>query len=80
MRAWDAATGAEAAGIAMLADGDSSFTAAMGMEFSAEPVGMMRRSKRYAMLVEDGVVTRMHVETGRGTCEISGGEAMLAAI
>jgi peroxiredoxin len=40
----------------------------------------MARSKRYALLAEDGVVKVLHLEESPGTCEISGGEALLAAI
>ena len=41
---------------------------------------LMGRSKRYAMLVDDGVVKLLHAEESPGTCEISGGEALLAAL
>lgn len=78
MKAWDQATGASAAGITMLAD-DGSFTSALDLTFDAPAIALMGRSKRYAMMVEDGVVKVYHPETGRG-CEISGGEAMLSAL
>ena len=80
MKAWGETTGATAAGISMLADGTGDFTKVIGMAFDAPAVGLMGRSSRYAMLVEDGVVTVLHKEESAGTCEISGGEAMLAAI
>lgn len=80
MKAWGEATGATAAGLTMLADADSSFTKAIGMDFSAPPAGLIARSRRYAMLVEDGVVKLMEIEQSPGTCEISGGEALLAKI
>lgn len=80
MKAWGEATGATAAGISLLADGTSAFTKAMGMNFDAPPVGLMARSKRYALLAEDGVVKVLHQEESPGTCETSGGEALLAAI
>ena len=79
MRAWGEATGAAGAGIEMLADADCSFTEAIGMRFDAAPAGLLARSKRYAMAVEDGVVTHWHPEPERG-CAVSGGEAMLAAL
>ncbi|SFB06282.1 Peroxiredoxin [Poseidonocella pacifica] len=78
--AWGEATGAHEAGIALLSDPQGAFTKAIGMEFSAEPAGLIGRSKRYAMIVEDGVVASFHPEVERGTCEISGGEALLAAL
>lgn len=80
MKAWGEATGATAAGISMLADADSSFTMAMGLDFTAPPAGLFGRSKRYALFAENGVVKALHQEEAPGTCEISGGEAMLAAI
>lgn len=80
MKAWGEATGASAAGIAMLSDAEAAFTRAIGMDFSAPAVGLHARSKRYAMLVEDGVVKVLHLEESPGTCEVSGAEALLAAI
>lgn len=80
MKAWGEATGATEAGLMLLADGSGDFTKSIGMNFDAPPVGLMGRSKRYAMLVEDGNVTLLHAEESPGTCEISGGEALLAAM
>ncbi|MGO4851973.1 peroxiredoxin [Phaeovulum sp. W22_SRMD_FR3] len=80
MKAWGESTGATEAGITMLADAEGAFTAAIGMDFSAPPAGLIGRSARYAMLVEDGEVKVLHREESPGTCEISGGEALLAAI
>ena len=80
MKAWGEATGATAAGITMLADAESTLTRALGLDFSAPPVGLIARSKRYAMYVEDGTVKTLHLEESPGTCDISGGEALLAAI
>ncbi|MEL6127625.1 MAG: peroxiredoxin [Pseudomonadota bacterium] len=80
LQAWSEATGAGGAGIAMLGDPEAAFTKAVGMDFSAPPVGLIDRSKRYAMLVEDGKVSVLHVEDNPGVCETSGGEALLEAI
>lgn len=78
MKAWGEATGAAEAGITMLGDADSAFTKAIGMDFSAPPAGLTDRSKRYAMLVDDGKVTLLQEEESPGTCEVSAGEALLA--
>jgi peroxiredoxin len=80
MKAWGEATGATAAGIAMLADSDAAFTKALGMEFTAPPVGLFDRSKRYALLAEDGVVQVLNLEESPGQCEISAGETLLAQV
>lgn len=80
MQAWGEATGASAAGITMLADAESALTTAIGMNFSAPPVGFVDRSKRYAMLVEDGKVAILNAEASPGECEISAGQTLLAAM
>ena len=80
MKAWGEATGANSAGITMLSDAQSEFTSAIGMNFDAPPAGLMARSKRYAMLVEDGKVTILNEEEGPGVCEVSAGEGLLAAM
>lgn len=77
MGEWAKSTGAADAGIHVLADGDSSFTKAMGLEFSAPPVGLIDRSKRYAMVVEDGTVTALELEDNPGECSLSAGPALL---
>lgn len=80
MQAWGEATGATAAGLTMLADASGAFTKAIGMDFDAPPAGLHGRSKRYAMLVDDGTVTTLNEEESPGQCEISAGETLLAAI
>lgn len=80
MRHWGQSSGGTDAGIAFLADGDGSYTKAIGMDFTAPPVGFFGRSMRYAMYVEDKVVRVFHIEEQRGVCELSGGENMLASI
>lgn len=80
MKAWGESTGAAAAGLTFLGDADGSFTKALGLDFSAAAVGLIGRSKRYALYAEDGVVKVLHVEESPGVCEASGGESLLAAI
>jgi len=79
MRYWGEISGAIKAGIALLADPAAEFTKAVGMDYSNEAAGMLNRSRRYAMVVEDGVVTALHLEQP-GVCEVSTGEAMLAEV
>ena len=77
MGAWGDSTGATAAGIKMLGDSASELTKAIGMDFSAPPAGLVDRSKRFAMLVDDGVVKILNEESNPGECEISAGETLL---
>jgi len=80
MKAWGEATGATEAGLTLLGDAASEFTKAIGMDFDAPPAGLLARSQRYAMLVEDGKVTALNLEESPGACEISAGEGLLEVI
>lgn len=80
MKAWGEATGAADAGITLLADANSAFTKAIGMEFSNPAAGFIDRSKRYALYAEDGVVKVLNHGQETGACEISGGETLLGMI
>ncbi|PZX18868.1 peroxiredoxin [Palleronia aestuarii] len=80
VKAWSEQTGAGDAGIEMLGDPGAEFTKAIGMNFTAPPVGFYDRSRRYAMVVEDGRVVALHAEESPGVCETSGGEALLATL
>ena len=80
MKAWGEATGATEAGLTMLGDADGSFTAALGLDFTAPPAGLLGRSKRYAMIVDDGKVVALEVEASPGECSISAGESLLATL
>ncbi len=62
--------------VRMIADGNGEFTRAMGLEFDASKFGMGKRSQRYSMLVDNGVVTALNVEEP-GAFEVSSAEYML---
>ncbi|MEO9685604.1 MAG: peroxiredoxin [Tateyamaria sp.] len=80
MGAWGDSTGATAVGITMLGDPEAAFTKAMGREFSAPPAGLVDRSKRYAMVVDDGKITLLQEDESPGVCDVSAGEGMLSAM
>lgn len=75
MDAWKKAT---AAGMVdFLADGNGEFAKAIDLAFDGSANGMGIRSRRYSMLVEDGVVKKLNIEEAPGKVEISGGDALL---
>ncbi|WKE65759.1 peroxiredoxin [Gallaecimonas kandeliae] len=76
MGAWGKAQNAEA--IHMWGDGDGSFTKALGLDMDTGAFGGLR-SRRYAMVVDDGVVTLLNVEPPK-TFEGSKAEVVLAAL
>jgi glutaredoxin/glutathione-dependent peroxiredoxin len=76
MGAWAQQSGAMGT-IHFLADFDASFTKAMGLEADLSAGGLGVRSKRYSMLVEDGVVKSLNIEESPGQATVSGAAAML---
>lgn len=77
--AWAAATGAQGK-ILFLADGNGDFAKAIGLDLDATGIGLGLRSKRYAMLVEDGVVKVLNIEEAASNAEQSSAAAILAAL
>ena len=65
--------------ILMLADGNSAFAKAMGLEMDATAFGMGMRSKRFALVAKDGVVTHLHIDAP-GEFKASSAEAILAVL
>jgi glutaredoxin/glutathione-dependent peroxiredoxin len=63
----------------MLADGNGEFTRAVDLEMDGSGFGLGMRSRRYAAILEDGVVTSIFVEEGPGL-GVSSAESVLAAL
>jgi peroxiredoxin len=66
--------------VTMLADGSGDFARALGLELDLSKGGLGVRSKRYSMLVENGVVKALNVEQQPGQVDASSAEAMLRAL
>ena len=77
MDAWGKAQNAEH--VLMLADGNGDFTTTLGLELDGTGFGMGLRSQRYAMVVDDGTVSLLNVETGPGV-DVSSAETILDAL
>lgn len=73
--AWAKSVGADV--VTMLADGNGDFAHAIGLDSDASRFGMGVRSRRYAMLVEDGVVAQLNVDEP-GAFKVSTAEHLLA--
>lgn len=63
----------------MVADGNGDFTKALGLEMDGSGFGLGTRSQRYAMIVDDGKVTKLAVEAP-GKLEVSAAEAILESL
>jgi peroxiredoxin len=77
MDAWGKSQNAEE--LLMLADGNGELTAALGLELDGSGFGLGTRSQRFAMIVEDGTVTHLNVETGPGV-DVSSAETIMALL
>ena len=77
MDAWGQNKNAEE--LLMLGDGNGDLTQALGLTMDGSGFGLGKRSQRYAMIVEDGTVTKLSVEAP-GKLEVSAAEAILEAL
>jgi glutaredoxin/glutathione-dependent peroxiredoxin len=78
MNAWAKSSGAEGR-IMMLADGNGDFAKAIGLNVDLNKAGMGERSKRYSMIVENGVVKTLNVEDKPGV-NVSGADTILTQL
>ncbi|MAV22559.1 MAG: peroxiredoxin [Gammaproteobacteria bacterium] len=78
MKAWgeDRSVGDD---VMMLSDGNGEFTAAIGLEMDGSGFGLGTRSQRYAMIIDDGVVSALNVEPGPGL-DVSSAETILGLL
>ena len=65
--------------VLMLSDGNGEFTSAIGLEMDGSGFGLGTRSQRYAMIIEDGVVSALNVESGPGL-DVSSAETILGQL
>jgi peroxiredoxin len=78
MNAWGKAQHADGK-ITMLADGNGEVTTALGLEMDASAWGMGKRGQRFALVVKDGVVTHVNVESG-GEFRVSAADYVLGQL
>jgi peroxiredoxin len=76
---WAKDTGATGK-IEMLADGSGDFAKAIGLDIDLSNFGLGLRSKRYAMLVDNGVVKVLNVEDSPPVADKSSAETLCSMI
>ena len=76
MTEWKKASGADGK-VEVLADGAADSAKSIGLDMDMSAGGMGVRSKRYAMVVDDGVVKTLNIEDAPGKADISGAESLL---
>jgi glutaredoxin/glutathione-dependent peroxiredoxin len=78
MSAWGKSAGVGES-IVMAADGNGDYSRALGLELDARAHGLGMRGKRFALVIEDGVVKQVHVEAP-GEFKVSSAENVLASL
>ena len=79
LKAWDSISGIDRR-VDVLSDGNAEFTKALGLDFDGSAVGLGTRSRRYAMVLDDGVVKTLLVEEAPSQAETSSASAILRAL
>jgi glutaredoxin/glutathione-dependent peroxiredoxin len=79
MNAWEKARNVGGK-VEMLSDGNGEFTRAIGLEFDGSGFGLGKRSRRYAMVVDNGTVKTLLVEEVPSQAERSSASAILATL
>jgi glutaredoxin/glutathione-dependent peroxiredoxin len=78
MRAWSKASAADDK-VLMLADGNADFAKACGLDKDLSVANMGLRSSRYSMIVKNGVVKHLNIETQSGV-NVSGSQTILVQL
>ncbi|MBT4385860.1 MAG: peroxiredoxin [Betaproteobacteria bacterium] len=63
--------------VRMMADGSAEFTKAVGMDLDLTKRGLGVRSRRYSMLLDDGIIKTINLEDAPGGMEVSDADTML---
>jgi peroxiredoxin len=78
MAAWARSQGVDGR-VTLLADGNGELARAMGLEIDLSRGGLGTRNRRYAAVIEDGVVTHLALEEGTGL-DVSSADALLTVL
>jgi len=78
MKAWGKSQNCDGK-VQMIADGNAEYTKALGLEMDATGFGMGTRGQRFALIVDDGVVKSVSVES-KGEFKVSSAESVLAQL
>ena len=79
MKAWGEAQGVGEA-VEMLADGNGEFARATGLTMDGSGFGLGERSTRFSMIVDDGTLTQLNVESNPSEMDVSSAEHMLGQL
>ena len=70
----------EGSGVTLLVDPDASFTRALNLDIDLSKAGLGVRSKRYSMVVDNGVITQENISENPGEVQNTGADSILASL
>ena len=79
-KAWAEQTNAIKTGLKFITDPDGKLVNKLNLSFSAPEIGLINRSKRFCLILENLIIKQMFLETERGVCDVTLGKNILNQI
>ena len=79
-KAWAEQTKAIETGLKFITDPDGSLVNKLNLSFSAQEIGLINRSKRFCLILENLIIKNIFLETERGVCDVTLGKNILNKI
>ena len=79
-KVWAEQTGGAKSGLKFITDTDSSLVNKLKLSYSAPDVGLINRSKRFCIILDDLIIKKILIEEERGVCNVTSGENILTQI
>ena len=77
---WAEQTGGANSGLKFIADTDSSLVNKLKLSYNAPDVGLINRSKRFCIILNNLIIQKILVEEKRGVCDLTSGENILTQL
>ena len=79
-KVWAEQTGGTDSGLKFITDTDSSLVNKLKLSFNAPDVGLINRSKRFCLILNDLIIKKILIEEERGVCNVTSGENILTQL
>ena len=79
-KAWAEQTKAIETGLKFITDPDGSLVNKLNLSFSAQEIGLINRSKRFCLILENLIIKNIFLENDRGVCDVTLGKNILNKI
>ena len=79
-KVWAEQTGGANSGLKFITDTDSSLVNKLKLSYNAPDVGLINRSKRFCIVLNNLIIKKIIVEEERGVCDLTSGENILTQL